>query len=119
MQARPKLVVLESPYAGAVEQNIQYARRCVRDSVLHNEAPLASHLLYTQTGILDDNDKEQRALGIAAGHAWIKRADYMVVYTDYGISAGMKDGIEEAERWATTIYYRKIGLNPILLIPAD
>lgn len=29
-----KLVILESPYAGDVEANVAYARRCVRDSLL-------------------------------------------------------------------------------------
>jgi hypothetical protein len=115
----PKLVILESPYAGNVWQNTHYAKRCLKDALLHNEAPLASHLLYTLPDVLDDNDKEERALGMAAGHAWIKKADYMVVYTDYGISDGMKVGIAEAEGHGRTVYYRKIGKNPILDIPAD
>lgn len=46
-------VILESPFAGHVESNIEYARACIRDSLLRGEAPLASHLLYTQPGILD------------------------------------------------------------------
>ncbi len=119
MTAYPKRVVIESPYAGKVGQNLIYARRCVRDSLLHNEAPLASHLLYTQTDVLDDNNKEQRELGIAAGHAWIMYADYVVVYSDYGISEGMQAGIAEAEKMEVPVYYRKIGLNPILDISAD
>lgn len=45
-------VVLESPYAGKdkeeVERNTRYARACVRDCIIHGDAPFASHLLYTQ-----------------------------------------------------------------------
>ena len=39
-----KLVILESPYAGDVEANVEYARACVRDSLSRGEAPIASHL---------------------------------------------------------------------------
>ena len=46
-----RLVILESPYAGDVAANVKYARRCVRDSLSRGEAPIASHLLYTQPGM--------------------------------------------------------------------
>lgn len=51
-------VILESPYAGEIDRNIRYARACVRDSLLRGESPIASHLLYTQSGILDDDIEE-------------------------------------------------------------
>jgi hypothetical protein len=86
-------VVLESPYAGDVEANLRYARACITHSVRLGEAPIASHLLFTQPGILDDNHPGERAMGIGAGHAWIDVADKMVVYTDRGISKGMLQGI--------------------------
>lgn len=47
-----KLVLLESPYAGDTERNVDYGRRCLRDSIMRGEAPMASHLLYTQPGVL-------------------------------------------------------------------
>lgn len=69
-----RLVIIESPYAGptpeAVAANVAYARACLLDSLLRGEAPIASHLLYTQ--VLDDTVPVQRALGIAAGLAWRK-----------------------------------------------
>ena len=40
------LVVVESPYAGNVASNVQYARRCLADSLWRGEYPIASHLLY-------------------------------------------------------------------------
>ena len=102
-------VVLESPFAGDVEANCQYARACVRDALLRGEAPLASHLLYTQAGILDDTVNNERAHGINAGHAWIPLADCVVVYTDKGISPGMQAGINSAAFWKTPVEYRKLG----------
>src|SRR4051812_26485158 len=88
-----RLVILESPYAGDVAANLAYARACIKDSLLRGEAPMASHCLYTQPGILDDNDPNERAHGINAGHAWLRVAEAMVVYTDRGISEGMMAGI--------------------------
>lgn len=83
------LVIIESPYAGDVEANVAYARAAMRDSILRGEHPIASHLLYTQPGILDDNDPAERQRGIDAGLAWRRVADRAVFYTDRGWSAGM------------------------------
>lgn len=89
-------VILESPFAGDVEANVAYARDCLRDCLLRGEAPIASHLLYTQPGVLDDNIPAERALGITAGLAWGEGADATVVYTDRGVSRGMEYGIANA-----------------------
>lgn len=104
-----KLVIIESPYAGDVEANIEYARKCVKDSLSRGEAPIASHLLYTQEGILDDNIPSERQWGIDAGLAWRKVADVSVVYLDLGISKGMHYGILSAVRAGVPIEYRKLG----------
>lgn len=85
-----KLVEIESPYAGNVERNIEYARACMKDSLQRGEAPIASHLLYTQPGILDDGVAEERELGTQAGKAWGALADLHAFYTDLGISPGMR-----------------------------
>lgn len=91
-----KRVIIESPYAGDVEANVEYARRCVRDSLSRGEAPIASHLLYTQPGILDDLKPEERRWGIDAGLAWKAVAQASVVYTDRGITKGMEYGMAAA-----------------------
>lgn len=103
-----KLVILESPFAGDVEANIAYARRCVRDSLSRAEAPIASHLLYTQPGILNDDVESERQWGIDAGLAWSAAAAATVVYVDRGISRGMKYGIENAKAAGRAIEYREI-----------
>lgn len=101
-------VVIESPYAGDVERNVEYAKKCIHDSLLRGEAPIASHLLFTQPGILDDDKPQERQLGIAAGHAWIMHADYVAVYTDLGISRGMEKGMEVARQHGKAIVYRSL-----------
>ncbi len=103
-----RLVVVESPYAGDIEANEAYARKAALDCLKRGEAPIASHLLFTQKGLLDDNDPHQRQAGIAAGHAWIHVADAIIVYTDNGISSGMRAGIDVANRYNIPIEYRKL-----------
>lgn len=110
-----KLVILESPYAasdeGTVEDHVRYARRALKDSLLQGEAPIASHLLYTQDGVLDDPIPEERQLGIDAGLAWREVSVGSVVYTDYGISRGMRYGIEAAQQSGKSFVLRQIGKN--------
>ena len=82
-------VVIESPYAGDIERNVKYARECMADCLKRGEAPIASHLLYTQEGVLDDNKPEEHKLGVESGLLWAKEADMAVFYIDHGISLGM------------------------------
>ena len=107
-----RLVVLESPYAGNIEANVEYARKCVLDSLKRGEAPIASHLLYTQPGILNDDKPLERQLGINAGLEWTRVADASVVYTDLGISDGMKFGIITAVGAGISVEYR----TPFLIL---
>lgn len=112
-----KLVVIESPYAAdpdadeytktkQVIENVDYARRCMLDSLMRGEAPYASHLLFTQPGILDDGNPTERKLGIAAGLAWGDKADLTAVYMDKGVTSGMKQGIERANKAGRNVVYR-------------
>ena len=115
-----RLVVVESPYAGKtkeeVEKNVSYARACMRDCFLRGEYPFASHLLYTQPGVLDDNNHKERELGIKAGLEWVKVAEATVVYTDLGISEGMKQGIKRAEKDGRVVEYRESGRSSFIFI---
>lgn len=106
-----KRVILESPYAGEIERNVRYARACMRDSLVRGEAPIASHLLYTQPGILRDDENAERQMGIEAGLAWGDAAEATIVYIDFGISAGMRQGIARAETDGRTIEYRTLGIS--------
>jgi hypothetical protein len=104
-------VILETPYAGNIDANVAYARSCVRDCLLRGESPIASHLLYTQPGVLRDEVPAERQLGIAAGLAWITVADATVVYTDLGISPGMMAGIQAASLAGRPVEYRTLPIE--------
>lgn len=101
-------VIIESPYAGNIDRNIEYARKCIKDSLLRGEAPIASHLLYTQEGILDDSNLQERMLGINSGLEWLKVADKHVFYTDYGISQGMEYAMKKSMEYNIDVEIRKI-----------
>lgn len=100
------LVIIETLYSGDVQANTEYARACLLDSLRRGEAPIASHLLHTQ--VLDDMQPDERSLGIEAGLAWYRVATKCVVYTDRGISGGMKMGIDRAEQHGVAVQYRSI-----------
>lgn len=118
LEQKLRRVVLESPFSAPTDlgilENIGYARKCIRDCLLHGDAPIASHLLYTQSGILDDQIPEERELGMAAGWAWTGAAVAVVVYVDRGISPGMWSGIERAERFGIPVEYRELGIEDTL-----
>lgn len=101
-------VVIESPYAGEVEANVEYAKRAVRDCLARGESPYASHLFFTQPGLLDDTKPEQRRQGIDAGFAWGAAADAVVVYVDRGISKGMEQGVARALAANQPIEFRSL-----------
>jgi hypothetical protein len=126
-----RLVILETPYASdtpeGVAENVAYARACLRDCLQRGEAPLASHLLYTQPGVLDDSIAAERELGIRAGLDWGEEAQATVVYVDRGVSAGMEAGIAAATAAGRPIEYRRIDkkwiitdfeFNEQVLVPA-
>lgn len=104
-----KLVIIESPYTGDVERNETYARACMADSLARGEAPFASHLLYTQPGVLDDTNPKERAKGIAAGFAWGEFTEACVIYCDLGITPGMVEGLERCLSRNETPEFRYLG----------
>jgi hypothetical protein len=105
-------VIIESPFAApsknALGLNQLYGRAALRDSLLRGEAPMASHMLYAQTFVLDDTDPAERELGMLAGFTWLPLVDRVIVYTDRGISRGMEEGIRRAKELGVTVEERSI-----------
>jgi len=109
--AKGYFFIIESPCAGEVQRNIRYARACVKDCLLREEIPYASHLFFTQSGILDDRILEERMSGMNAGIFIAGFARLEGVYTDFGITEGMEYGIKEAEKAGRRIEFRMLGNN--------
>lgn len=100
--------VIESPYAGNVARNEAYARACLRSCLLRGEAPFASHLLFTQAGVLDDLDPGERDIGVRAGLELTRGFDVTRIYTDFGISRGMQFGIDAAIAAGRPVEYHQL-----------
>lgn len=96
-EQRPRRVIVESPYAAKtpdeLARNVDYARLAMLDCLQRGEAPMLSHLLYTQ--VLDDTDRAQRKRGIAAGLAWLPVAEAHVFYIDLDVSRSQ--GVKAAQ----------------------
>lgn len=114
-----KTVIIESPYAGDIDKNIDYAWKCVRDSCSRGEAPFASHLLYTVAvdkqkyaqealGTTDDEHWISREEGLKRCEAWRSVAHKTVFYIDLGYSSGMIRAKEHALKMGQEIEERKI-----------
>lgn len=102
------VVIIESPYLGGVHWAVQYAKLCMLDALRAGKAPLASHLLYP--GLLDDRVEADRNLGMRAGWScYNKMAQQCRVYTDLGITKGMKLGMEHAKLHNVQINYYSFG----------
>lgn len=104
-----KRVIIESPYAGEVGRNLLYVRACMHDSLLRGEAPFASHALYTQRGVLRDENIEERTRGIQAGFAWRTEGVLTAFYVDLGWSSGMHSGKIDCEHKKLPFEERRLG----------
>lgn len=118
-----KFVIVESPFATntitlpngtehVVEEwgNILYARACLHDCLVnHGQAPYASHLLYTQEGVLDDAVPAERELGIKAGLEIGRQAELRIFYLDRGFSSGMKWALKFALEIGQDCEVRRLG----------
>lgn len=96
------LVYICSPYAGAVETNVNMARVYSRFAVRNACIPLTPHLLYPQ--FMDDADPAERSLALFMGIVLLGKCDQMWVFGKV-ISAGMKVEIEKAEKKKMLIRY--------------
>ena len=110
-------VIIESPFSSGtpvsipdvVTRNVRYLRACMRACLLREEAPYASHGLYTQEGVLDDTTPSERTLGMEAGFAWLTGDVLSVPHTDLGISRGMQAGIDLAVARGIRVEVRRLG----------
>ena len=95
MKRKNNLAYICSPYRGKYkERNIAYAKYLTLKALEMNYAPSAVHLYLTE--FLDDNDPEQRQIGLRAGREILKACETIIIGIQYGISEGMREEIEAA-----------------------
>lgn len=103
-----RLVAIESPYGGDVQENLRYLRACMRDCLSRRETPLAAHGLLTQPGVVDEDDREGQDLATEAGIVWAQYAHATIVYTDLGVNRCMKEAVARAEHEGREVEYRQL-----------
>jgi len=114
-----QLVIVESPYSGDIQANLDYLDCCIHDCKKRGEGGLATHLLYTKTpfyGHVADSPPD----GMTAGRIWCCKlgtqgwrqiASKAVFYLDRGMSQGMMDALEYYQSIQFPVEFRKFNLT--------
>lgn len=100
------VVILESPYSGDIDRNVAYLQRAMHDARTRGEVVIAPHMMWTQhhlcpTHYVSDYDAKYevpnggREIALQQIHELRRRADLIVFYMDYGMSSGMRDGMDQ------------------------
>lgn len=106
MKNRPRIYVA-SRYAGDVEANVAAAVEFCKYVIERKCIPVASHLLYPQ--MLDDNNPEERELGLMFGLSLLAVCDEVWCFGDVSSSVGVQQEIAEARRLGKKVRYIKEG----------
>lgn len=96
--------VAEDPAKAALMQ--RYAMRCFRDSLAKNESPLVTNAMY---GDLNIRNPIERDLGLQAQLTWMKQADIVAFYVDFGTTPAMEVVMNAAKLKNKRIEQRLIG----------
>ena len=96
------IAYIASPYSGNPDRNTERARGYCRFAISNGAIPLAPHLLYPQ--FMDDDDREQRELGIRFALILLAKCDELWVFGDK-ISEGMSLEISKADKKGMPIRY--------------
>lgn len=93
-----KFIYICSPLRGDYEKNTENAETYCYVIMRHvpDAVPLAPHIYFPR--FLDDNDEEERKLGIAAGIALLDKCDELWAFGIYNPSEGMKYEIDYAKK---------------------
>jgi hypothetical protein len=95
-------VFICSPFAGDTERNVERARRYCRFAVSSGYIPIAPHVYFPQ--FMDDDDQEQRDLGLFMGMVLMSRCKELWVFGST-VSRGMAVEIEKATQRGVPIRY--------------
>ena len=94
LRAFRPIVYICSPYAGAVLENIEKARKYSCFAVDNGYIPIAPHLLFPQ--FLNDGNPKERQLGLFFGNALMSKCSEVWVFGEH-ISTGMEVEIRRAK----------------------
>lgn len=96
------LIYVCSPFAGDIEYNIRRARGYCRFVVSKGDIPFAPHLFFPQ--FMDDDDREQRELGLSFGLVLLSKCSAMWVFGNK-VTDGMAREIKKVKKRGIPIRY--------------
>lgn len=96
--------VAEDPAKAAMMQ--RYSLRCFRDALGKTEAPLVTNAMF---GDLNFRNPIERDLGLQTQLAWMKAADLVAFYVDFGMTPAMEVVMNAAKLKQKRIEQRLIG----------
>jgi hypothetical protein len=99
---KKKIVFICSPFTGDIEGNTIRARRYGYFAANKNAVPIIPHLMYPQ--FLDENDLEERQLGIDMGLILLSKCHEIWAFGDK-LSTGMSKEVMKARQWNIPIRY--------------
>lgn len=102
--ARRKLVYIASPYAGDVKRNLAFAKAAGLLAVKEGCTPIMTHLMYP--AILNDDDPDERALGMLMDMSLVALCDELWCFDANGVSRGMQEEIAYAEQHSIPVVTR-------------
>jgi len=73
-----KKIFICSPLKGNIKENIKRAKEYSREAVSAGHIPITPHIYFTQ--FLDDNNPEEREVGMAMGRKLLDLCDEMWIY---------------------------------------
>lgn len=90
-----KYVYIASRVSGDVERNLALARGYCLYALSQNVIPVVPHLMLD--GVLDDNEPDEREIGIEVGKHLLTKCDEVWTFLDNrGLSSGMKGEVNLA-----------------------
>lgn len=87
-----------SRYSGDIQTNTAAALRYCQFAVKRGCIPIASHIFYAASGILDENDPDSRSLGLTFGLLLLDRCSEVWIFSDGTLSEGMRAEYRRALR---------------------
>lgn len=95
-----KRIFICSPYRGDIKENTRLARRMGWFATKSGYIPIIPHLVFPQ--FLDDNNPEERVLGITMGAELLKICDCMWIIGTK-LTKGMKYELEIAKKFGIPV----------------
>jgi hypothetical protein len=92
---------LNAPTQEKIEENIRFAERCGDVARAFGMQPIIPHQL---ARFFDDNDPEDRAIGISKSMLKLKESDILIAYRGR-VTTGMSGEIAECERLGIPVHY--------------